>query len=392
MQSILQYRRFGKYARQQYERDQKRAEALEHGNTADGNIVLAEAMTHRNSSIGDTESPDPRDPEKAEQPIQNSFSNREERYRGEDLQRGRTTDTLETTQSFGMRMGHAMTGIEVRQLPTALTKTRTRRSWKEKGNKKDEKKEEKETVFVVGYESENDPLNPHKWSLTTRVSATILIASIGFVVGFASSVDSAALVQASEEFGVSEVTESLATGLFLVGFGFGALFAGPISETVGRNPVYIVTLFIYMIWISRLSLYFMFLWTDTHLHCSGSWPCPQYRSTTGFPLSSRVLWLNTSYMCGGFYFRFMGSDRARVHVPCVCKRSVHGTHFWPRIRWFHRTIKSALVALVRMDHINNVWLGPGTRRDLPARNFCSRSPEMESCSPAQYYGGRSVRV
>jgi MFS family permease len=56
--------------------------------------------------------------------------------------------------------------------------------------------------------------------------------------------------QASAEFGVGEVTEALATGLFLIGFGFGALFAGPISETVGRNPVYLVTLFIYMIWIS----------------------------------------------------------------------------------------------------------------------------------------------
>jgi MFS family permease len=68
------------------------------------------------------------------------------------------------------------------------------------------------------------------------------------------SIDSAALPQAAEEFGVSEVTESLATGLFLVGFGFGGLFAGPISETVGRNPVYIVTLLVYMIWIMAAGL------------------------------------------------------------------------------------------------------------------------------------------
>ena len=43
------------------------------------------------------------------------------------------------------------------------------------------------------------------------------------------------------------MTESLATGLFLIGFGVGALFAGPVSETVGRNPVYIATLSLYMI-------------------------------------------------------------------------------------------------------------------------------------------------
>lgn len=51
-----------------------------------------------------------------------------------------------------------------------------------------------------------------------------------------------------------EVTESLATGIFLIGFGVGALFAGPVSETVGRNPVYIVTLTLYMIFIMASAL------------------------------------------------------------------------------------------------------------------------------------------
>ncbi len=80
------------------------------------------------------------------------------------------------------------------------------------------------------------------------------IAFIGWIVGFASSVDSAALMQATADFGVSEVTESLATGIFLIGFGVGALFAGPVSETIGRNPVYIVTLSLYMIFIMASAL------------------------------------------------------------------------------------------------------------------------------------------
>lgn len=80
------------------------------------------------------------------------------------------------------------------------------------------------------------------------------IACIGWIVGFASSVDSAALMQASADFSVSEVTESLATGIFLIGFGVGALFAGPVSETIGRNPVYIATLSLYMIFIMASAL------------------------------------------------------------------------------------------------------------------------------------------
>ena len=85
-------------------------------------------------------------------------------------------------------------------------------------------------------------------------TCSVVIASIGWVVGFASSIDSAALVQATADFGVSEVTESLATGLFLIGFGCGALFAGPVSETIGRNPVYIATLSIYMIFVMASGL------------------------------------------------------------------------------------------------------------------------------------------
>ena len=77
---------------------------------------------------------------------------------------------------------------------------------------------------------------------------------MGWVVGFASSIDSAVLEQAAKDFGVSEVTESLATGLFLIGFGVGALFAGPVSETVGRNPVYIMTLSLHMIFIMASGL------------------------------------------------------------------------------------------------------------------------------------------
>ena len=61
-------------------------------------------------------------------------------------------------------------------------------------------------------------------------------------------------MQASADFGVSEVTESLATGIFLIGFGVGALFAGPVSETIGRNPVYIATLSLYMIFIMASAL------------------------------------------------------------------------------------------------------------------------------------------
>lgn len=70
----------------------------------------------------------------------------------------------------------------------------------------------------------------------------------------ASAIDSAVIKPASLEFGVSEVTESLATGLYLIGFGVGALVASPLSEMIGRYPVYIGALVIFGGWILGAAL------------------------------------------------------------------------------------------------------------------------------------------
>jgi len=146
----------------------------------------------------------------------------------------RTLTRTATQQTTGTALGNVLSGVEVRKRTTT-----------EGGDG---------NVFVVGYENEDDPNDPHNWSFLVRLRCTIIIALIGIVVGFASAIDSVAIPQASKDFGVSEVAESLATALFLIGFGVGALFAGPISETVGRNPVYIGTLGLYMIFVMASAL------------------------------------------------------------------------------------------------------------------------------------------
>ncbi|KAL7934245.1 major facilitator superfamily domain-containing protein [Trichoderma chlorosporum] len=80
------------------------------------------------------------------------------------------------------------------------------------------------------------------------------LGGIALVVGLAGSIDSAVITRAAHDFGVSEVAEALATGLFLAGFAFGALVAGPLSETVGRNPVYFSSLAIYMLFLMGAGL------------------------------------------------------------------------------------------------------------------------------------------
>lgn len=108
--------------------------------------------------------------------------------------------------------------------------------------------------YQVGWAGPDDPLNPKKWSTIHRVGATMLVCLVAFVATIASSIDSAVLTSATAELGVSEVAESLATALFLVGMGLGALLLSPLSELLGRYLVYLVSLFIFGCWILGAAL------------------------------------------------------------------------------------------------------------------------------------------
>lgn len=244
MQSALQYRRFRATLNAQLTRNDERAEQKlpreeDVGNkqrslpTASSETTSEQTNTEQGHALRNIREESEEKEEEEQQPpgeIDDSILEKEEHE-------GIPEDHLSrfsTQQSEGTALGRALTGVEVR-----------RRKTHEGGEG---------NVFVVGFEGPNDPMNPKTWSRTKRFAITFSVASIGCVVGLASSIDSSAVREASAEFGVSEVVESMATGLFLIGFGAGALFAGPFSETLGRNPVYIVTLALYMIFVMAAAL------------------------------------------------------------------------------------------------------------------------------------------
>lgn len=152
----------------------------------------------------------------------------------EDLADAHRVPTAATQYTARAALGHSLTGIHARD----------RRTNEGKGSQ----------VFVVGWEGPNDPFNPRNWPIARRVSCTLQISLIAAAVGAASGIDATVLPQAAHSLGVSEVSESLATGLYLVGMGMGSLVAGPFSETFGRNAVYIGSLAVFMIWIMASGL------------------------------------------------------------------------------------------------------------------------------------------
>ncbi|KAK9464208.1 major facilitator superfamily domain-containing protein [Lipomyces oligophaga] len=155
-------------------------------------------------------------------------------------------------------------------------------------------------VYLVGWDGPDDPLNPKNFSFAKKIRTTLLVSLIAFVVTAASATDAPVLKQAAKDLHVSEVAESLATGSFLLGYAVGAVFAAPFSEALGRNLVYIVTLFLFGLFVMASALapnfgaqvvlrFIAGFFGSTPLVCSGGsiadlWN--QMEKTYAFPLYS----------------------------------------------------------------------------------------------------------
>lgn len=101
---------------------------------------------------------------------------------------------------------------------------------------------------------DKDDHNPREWSTSYKAFCTSIIWLLVFVTGWASSADSTAHEIADKDLHVSPIAESLATSTYLFGVGACAVLTGPISETLGRLTTYLVTFFIYLIWVMASAL------------------------------------------------------------------------------------------------------------------------------------------
>ncbi|EED23207.1 bicyclomycin resistance protein, putative [Talaromyces stipitatus ATCC 10500] len=100
---------------------------------------------------------------------------------------------------------------------------------------------------IVSWDGPDDPENPMNWPVWKKWIYTVALGSVTFTITFASSVFSTATVVTSMEFGVSEEVMVLATSLFVLGFAFGPLIWGPMSEYYGRKIPLFSCFFIFSI-------------------------------------------------------------------------------------------------------------------------------------------------
>ena len=90
--------------------------------------------------------------------------------------------------------------------------------------------------------------NPQNWPLWKKCFVTSEICLLTFSVYIGSAIFTPGIPTLIKEFGISEVVATLGLTLFVAGYGLGPLLWSPMSEIpqIGRNPVYIATLAVFV--------------------------------------------------------------------------------------------------------------------------------------------------
>jgi MFS transporter, DHA1 family, multidrug resistance protein len=171
--------------------------------------------------------------------------------------------------------------------------------------------------ILVSTSGDDDPMDPRNWPLTSRCKNIAILSLLIFVQGWAGAADSMANSNISKEFGVSKVAENLSQALYLFGIGSGCLFAGPLSESVGRNPTYLVSTFCYMLFVLGSALtpnfggqvvcrYFVGLFASATLGINGASVQDQFRPVKRAFVFPIIAWANVA----GNVYKYRHSGRS----------------------------------------------------------------------------------
>ncbi|KAI9684258.1 MAG: hypothetical protein M1822_005731 [Bathelium mastoideum] len=100
---------------------------------------------------------------------------------------------------------------------------------------------------LVVWDGTHDSENPMNWPRSKKWVCTFALGFMTFCVTFASSVFSAATLAAARHFHTSIEVMVLGTALFVLGFAFGPILWGPLSELYGRRSPLFTGIFLFAI-------------------------------------------------------------------------------------------------------------------------------------------------
>lgn len=109
-------------------------------------------------------------------------------------------------------------------------------------------KKTKTGVILVDW-YDDDQEDPHRWSITKRGVVTGIIFIYTVVVYMSSAIYTSSEGGIEKAFGVNSIDASLGLSMYVLGYGVGPLILSPLSEiaVIGRSPVYVVTMALFVI-------------------------------------------------------------------------------------------------------------------------------------------------
>ncbi|KAF4637041.1 hypothetical protein G7Y89_g1039 [Cudoniella acicularis] len=116
---------------------------------------------------------------------------------------------------------------------------------------RDEEKQQQETgqSFLVGWDGDNDPLDPRTFSAARKWFYVAVVAIGSLLVTATSSLYTACYEQIIRRFGCSQEIANLGLSLYVLGTALGPLLFSPFSEFYGRRPIYITSIIFFLIWL-----------------------------------------------------------------------------------------------------------------------------------------------
>jgi predicted MFS family arabinose efflux permease len=94
--------------------------------------------------------------------------------------------------------------------------------------------------LIVGYDGDDDPVNPKNKKNATKWCIVIILALGSFCVTCASSLYTTTYDGMSADFGSSRILNTLGLSTFVFGLGIAPMFLGPLSEFYGRRIIYLI--------------------------------------------------------------------------------------------------------------------------------------------------------
>ncbi|EDO15836.1 hypothetical protein Kpol_1057p25 [Vanderwaltozyma polyspora DSM 70294] len=103
--------------------------------------------------------------------------------------------------------------------------------------------------FLVDWNGDEDPEHPYNWSTPKKTIMILQVMLLTAVTYMGSSIYTPGQEAVQKEFHVGHVAATLNLSIYVLGYGIGPIIFSPLSEfaTLGRQNIYIITLFCFCI-------------------------------------------------------------------------------------------------------------------------------------------------